>query len=45
VAKAPVKIYISTRFEERGLAEVGIETFIFGVYAITVDDSYCGARS
>jgi hypothetical protein len=36
VARDSVKIYIPTRFAERGLAEVGIETFIYGVYAITV---------
>ncbi|WP_233874999.1 hypothetical protein [Paraburkholderia adhaesiva] len=42
VAKDAVKISIPTRFAERGLAEVGIETFIYGVYAITVEDSYYG---
>jgi hypothetical protein len=40
IAIEPVKIYIPARLEERGLAEVGIETFIYGVYAITLEDSY-----
>lgn len=40
VAIKPVKIYIPTRFAERGLASVGIETQICGVYAMTVDDKY-----
>ncbi|WP_233874331.1 hypothetical protein [Paraburkholderia adhaesiva] len=42
VAKEAVKITIPTRFAERGLAEVGIETFIYGVYAITLENSYYG---
>ncbi len=42
VAVAPVKIYVPTRYAERGLANIGIETQICGVYAMTVDDShYC----
>jgi hypothetical protein len=40
VALKPVKIYIPTRFAERGLASIGIETQICGVYAMTVDDSF-----
>jgi hypothetical protein len=40
VAIKPVKIYIPTRFAERGLASVGIETQICGVYAIVVDNSF-----
>jgi hypothetical protein len=42
IARDSLKIYVPTRFAERGLAEVGIETFIYGVYAITVEDSYYG---
>lgn len=40
VALKPVKIYIPTRFAERGLATIGIETQICGVYAMTVEDSF-----
>lgn len=40
VALQPVKIYIPTRFEERDLAKIGIETYICGIYAMTVEDSY-----
>lgn len=42
VCKKPVKIYIPSRFAERGLAQIGIETHILGVYAIVVDDVYYG---
>lgn len=34
------KIYVPTRWEERGLAEVGIDTYICGICAIVVDDLY-----
>jgi hypothetical protein len=40
VALKPVKIYVPTRFAERGLASIGVETQICGVYAMTVDDSF-----
>ena len=40
VAKKSVKIYIPTRFAERGLAEVGIESQIVGIYAMVVDDAF-----
>lgn len=36
------KIYIPTRFADRGMAQIGIETYIVGIYAITVDDKYYG---
>ena len=36
------KIYIPVRYAERGLAQIGIETYIVGIYAITVDDTYYG---
>jgi hypothetical protein len=36
------KIYTPVRFSERGLASVGIETWIVGIYAIVVDDKYYG---
>lgn len=42
VAVKPVKIYIPARFAERGLAEVGIDNYIVGIYAITCEDKYYG---
>lgn len=36
------KIYIPVRFAERGLASIGLETYICGVYAMTVEDQYYG---
>jgi hypothetical protein len=40
VAVKPVKIYIPSRYVEVGLATIGIETSICGVYAITVEGSF-----
>lgn len=34
------KIYIPARFAERGLASIGIETHIAGIYAIVVGDTH-----
>ena len=34
------KIIIPARFEERGLAEIGLDTFIIGIYAMVVEDKY-----
>jgi len=42
VAKKSCKIYIPTRFSERGLASIGIDTQIVGIYAIVVEDKYYG---
>lgn len=42
VALKEVKIYTPVRFEERGLAEVGVDTYIVGVYAIVAEDKYYG---
>lgn len=36
------KIYVPARFAERGLASIGIETHIVGIYAIVVEDKYYG---
>lgn len=36
------KIIIPSRFAERGLAFIGIETQIVGIYAMIVDDAYYG---
>lgn len=40
IALEPVKIYIPARFEERGLAEVGAENRIIGIYAMVAGDKY-----
>ena len=40
LATRPVKIYVPERFVEKGLGEIGSETFILGVFAIVVDDKY-----
>lgn len=42
IAVKPVKIYIPQRWNDRGLASVGIETYIIGIYAITSEDAYYG---
>lgn len=36
------KIYIPTRFSERSLASVSVETYIVGILAIVVEDKYFG---
>jgi len=36
----PVKIYVPERYVEKGLGEIGSETFIVGIYAMVVDDKY-----
>lgn len=36
------KVYIPSRYAERGLAQVGVETNIVGMAAIVVDDKYYG---
>jgi hypothetical protein len=38
VATRTVKIYIPTRFEERSMAEIGVESYIVGVYAMVTED-------
>lgn len=45
VAKRECKIYIPSRFSERGLAEIGIENHIVGIFAIVVDDKYYGVSN
>lgn len=42
VATKNVKIYVPTRFAERGLASIGIETHVVGIYAIVAEDKYYG---
>jgi hypothetical protein len=41
VTKA-LKVYIPARFSERDLATIGMETYICGIYAIVLDDTYYG---
>lgn len=45
IALKELKIFIPTRFTERGLASVGIETTIVGIYAIVLDDAYYGVST
>lgn len=45
VALKDLKIYIPTRFAERELAYVGVETVIVGIYAIVVEDAYYGVST
>lgn len=40
IAIKPVKIYIPSRFAERNLASVGVETYIVGIYGMVVEDTY-----
>jgi hypothetical protein len=40
VTKRNLKIYIPSRFAERGLADIGIDIYIIGICAIVVDDKY-----
>src|SRR6185312_2264851 len=42
VAVKPVKIYIPSRFAERNLATIGIETRICGIAGVVVEDRYYG---
>lgn len=42
VAKKECKIYIPSRFAERGLATIGAETSILGLCAIVIEDKYYG---
>ena len=40
IAVKGCKIIIPARFSERGLAEIGLEIFIIGIYAMIVEDKY-----
>jgi hypothetical protein len=40
VAKKPLKIYIPSRYDERGLAEIGVQTFILGIFVIVCEGKY-----
>lgn len=45
VTSRECKIYIPSRFAERGLAEIGVDNYIIGIYAIVVDDKYYGVSN
>lgn len=45
VALKPCKIYIPRRFADYGLAMVGVETHILGIYAIVMEDQYYAVNS
>ncbi len=38
----PLKIYVPEKYMEKGLGEIGSETYIVGVFAMVVDDKYYG---
>lgn len=40
IASKECKILIPTRFAERGLAEIGVEIYIIGLYCIVMDNKY-----
>lgn len=40
IATRPVRIYVPERYVEKGLGEIGSDTFIVGIFAIVVDDKY-----
>lgn len=40
IALRPIKIYIPKRYEEKQLAFIDRETYILGIYAMVVDDTY-----
>jgi hypothetical protein len=42
VCNRKVKIYIPASYVNKDLAYVGVDTYILGIYAITVDDKYYG---
>jgi hypothetical protein len=40
VTTVPCKIQVPIRYAELGLAEIGIDTFTYGIYALIMEDSY-----
>jgi hypothetical protein len=40
LTKVPTKIHIPVRYTERNLAQIGIDTFIYGIYALIMEDRY-----
>jgi hypothetical protein len=45
VTKGGVKIYIPTRYRDKSLATIGNETYILGLFMMTVDDKYYAVSS
>lgn len=45
ITTKPLKIYIPARFSERGLAQIGVETYIVGIACLVVDDLYYGVTT
>jgi hypothetical protein len=45
VALKPLKILVPARYEERGLAEIGLETYICGMYCMVVEDKFYAVSS
>lgn len=45
ITKKGCRIYIPGRFVEKGLAIIGAEVHILGIFAITVEDKYYGVSS
>lgn len=42
VALKQLKIYIPARFAERSLAEIGVDNYIVGIFAIVTEDNFYG---
>lgn len=42
VAKAPCKLVVPARFQERNLASLGSDVYILGVWALILEDKYYG---
>lgn len=40
LAARPLKIYVPEKYMEKGLGEIGSETYIVGIFAMVVDDKY-----
>lgn len=40
ITLVPAKIHVPTRFQERGLATIGVDTFVYGMYALILEDQY-----
>lgn len=45
VALKELKVYLPVRFSERGLAHVGVETIIVGLFAIVCENKYYGVMN
>ena len=43
-ATKPTRIYVPARYLDRGLAETGTETYIVGIFAMSIDDKVYGTN-